>query len=163
MHRNWPTAVLAPYGSVLATGSMTVSPAQTSLPEPLAPTSSPCPKSTTFGQLFGRGGGDHERCRMSHRAKPPMIMQPMFPEGERKVARWRTGPDVELVLDVETPVDVDVEEVVVDVVGLPVELATTGTVVVAVTVLVELEPHAPKVRPASTAIASHRLIVRHTR
>ena len=63
-----------------------MSPAQTKWPEPERVTIRPWPKSTMFGQLDGRAGGDHFRCRMSQRAVPSMIMQPMFADGERKVA-----------------------------------------------------------------------------
>ena len=38
-----------------------------------------------FGQLCGLGGGDQDRCWMSQRAVPAMIMQPMFRLGDWNV------------------------------------------------------------------------------
>ena len=57
-------------------------------------TVSPWPKSTSLGQLNGRGGGDQSRLRMSQRAPPSNIAQPMLPEGLRKVCRWTTGASI---------------------------------------------------------------------
>ncbi len=53
-----------------------------------------------WGQVAGRGGGAHVRWVMSQRAVPEMIMQPMFPDGERNVARC-TVAVAALVADVE--------------------------------------------------------------
>ncbi len=122
-----------------------MSPAQTirDWPEEI---SSPCPKSTWLGQLAGRGGGDHERRRMSQRAEPPISWQPRLPLGERKVARWTGGA-----VAIGAPAGVRAGPL--DWLGT--DVAVLDVVVVSI-VTVREDPHPPK-RPSPQASVAARL------
>lgn len=124
-----------------------MSPAQTSRPAPVFPTIRPWPKSTICGQLFGLGGGDQRRCTMSQRAVPAMIVQPMLPLGDLKVARWTVAIASELaglvVVGLVVALDVD---------ALAGVLVLAVLVLVTVTVCVPLEPQ-PQT-PSAHAIAA---------
>lgn len=80
-----------PNGSALALGSRVVSAAHTNRPRPEWATVTPWPKSTRVEQPAGRGGGENARLRMSQRAPARTIVQPMLPDGERKLERCTTG------------------------------------------------------------------------
>ena len=155
-HLNAPSTLSEPYASFGALGSIAVSPAQTNWPGPEPETTRPCPKSTSFEQLEGCGGGDQSRWLISHRAVPSSTTQPMFREGDSNVVRWTTavGADV-----------VDVTDELVVVAGAVVEVVTDAAVVededaelllpdaVIVTVVVPpLDPHPAS--PTASANAS---------
>ena|ERR1700683_1481958 len=89
-HLNDPSTLSEPYASFGALGSIAVSPAQTNWPGPEPPTTRPWPKSTSFEQLDGCGGGDQSRWLMSQRAVPSSTTQPMFREGDSNVVRCTT-------------------------------------------------------------------------
>ena len=87
---------------------------------------------------------------MSQRAAPPMIMQPILPDGDLKVARWTTGAVGGGAVVVGAPVVVGAAVLVVDGTAVVVMLAVgVDACVVTVTVFVPLEP-----QPASAAAVS---------
>src|SRR5580692_8967986 len=90
-HLNDPSTLSEPYASFGALGSIAVSPAQTNWAGPEPDTTRPWPKSTSFEQLDGCGGGDQSRWLMSQRAVPSSTTQPMFREGDSNVVRWTTA------------------------------------------------------------------------
>lgn len=152
VHWKLSTAVTVPYGSGAAEGSITVSPAHTSRPAPERSTIRPWPKSTMLGQLDGRGGGDHFRCRMSQRTVPPMIMQPMLPLGDLKVAMLTVVVAAEAVDVVVVGGVVPVP--LVDVVALDEVALVDGAlldVLVTVTVFVPPDPHPARRSATATA------------
>jgi hypothetical protein len=145
-----PALVAVPYWSGLSLGSITVSPAHTSAAAPRGPTARPCPKSTTGGQDFGRGGSVQVWCLMSHRTPPSMIRHEMFPLGVanavRRIVRVAVAAAVDvLVLDVGVLVVVTDDVALLELVlGAPLTVETTVTV---------FEPHPARAStPAITAM-----------
>lgn len=147
-----------PYGRARSRGSRVVSPAQTIRAEPVGPTPKPWPKSTTLEQEDGRGGGDQERVPMSHRAPSEYMMQPMFPVGDLKLARWTTGAGAGAVCVLWLLTD-ELVVVAVLVVAAVLVLAV-GDVTVTVTVEPPQPPSAPMTRTA--AVLSPRCLIRRS-
>ena len=140
-----------------------MSPAHTKRAAPEPPTIKPWPKSTIFGQLDGRGGGDHVRWRISQRAVPAMIMQPILPLGDLNVARLTVAvaPEAVDVVTVGVGVGVLVVGVVtVSVLDAPVveklKLLDVLDVLVTVTVFEPPDPHPVRTSAAIAAAPTSR-------
>ena len=118
-----------------------------------------------FGQLDGRGGGDQVRWRISQRAVPAMIMQPMLPLGDLNVARLTVEVAIELVdvVVIEFVVVVGGVVTVSDVDGPVVEkLKLLGVldVLVTVTVFEPPDPHPVRTSAATAAAPTSRFTLR---
>jgi hypothetical protein len=156
-HLNDPSTLSEPYASFGALGSIAVSPAQTNWPGPEPDTSRPWPKSTSFEQLDGCGGGDQSRWLMSQRAVPSSTTQPMLREGDSNVVTCTTaigagaGTDVE---DVTTELVAAVVEVVTDAAVVEAEDAepVLPEAVIVTVVVPPLDPHPAS--PTANANAS---------
>jgi hypothetical protein len=157
-HLKDPSTLSEPYASFGALGSIAVSPAQTNWPAPEPDTSRPWPKSTSFEQLDGCGGGDQSRWLMSQRAVPSSTTQPTFRDGDSNVVRWTTATGAAAdVVDVATELVAAVVEVVADaavVEDTDVEPLLPDAVIVTV-VVPPLDPHPASPTASANAIPAN--------